>query len=389
MRPVFIAGCGLTAVGEHWERGLEQLAVDALQAAQADAPPARIQALYVANALAGDVAGQAQLGAALATAADLGPIEAWRVDAAGAGSGVALRLAYLAVASGAYDCVAVLGVEKVTDVLDGPLERALALSLDAATEAEQGLTLTGGWALLQQRYSHEHGYAPADFALFPVNAHQHGMKSAHAMYRFPITAAKVAGAAPVASPISLLDSSTVADGAAAIIVMAGGIAREGSQPAIRIAGSAVSTTRLSLASRPDPLWLAAAADSTAAALRAAGRTVQQIDVAEFSDQHGIVAALSLEANGFAPRGEAPRWAVDGRIAVGGELPLATAGGCKARGDTVGALGMYQIVELVAQLRGTAGANQVAGARTALAQCLGGLGATAATHILTRDDDGAS
>jgi acetyl-CoA C-acetyltransferase len=107
-------------------------------------------------------------------------------------------------------------------------------------------------------------------------------------------------------------------------------------------------------------------------------------VAELSDQHGIVAALSLEASGFAEPGSAPRWAGDGRIALGGDLPLATGGGCKARGDTVGALGLYQVVELVAQLRGTAGPNQVNGARTAFAQCLGGLGATAATHVLVRD-----
>ena len=64
------------------------------------------------------------------------------------------------------------------------------------------------------------------------------------------------------------------------------------------------------------------------------------------------------------------------------MPLATGGGCKARGDTVGANGVYQIVELVAQLRGQAGAAQVNSARVALAQCMGGIGATVATHILT-------
>jgi Acetyl-CoA acetyltransferase len=73
---------------------------------------------------------------------------------------------------------------------------------------------------------------------------------------------------------------------------------------------------------------------------------------------------------------------EGAITPKGRLPLATGGGCKARGDTVGASGVYQIVELVAQLRGQAGAAQVNGARVALAQCMGGIGATVATHILT-------
>lgn len=383
MRPVYIAGSGLTAVGEHWARSLESLGVEALQLAQRETPRARIQALYVANAL-GDMSGQAQLGAHLAAAAGLGLIEAWRVEASGASAGVALRQAYLAVASGAYDCVAVLGVEKVTDVLEGRLETALALGLDAATEGEQGLTLAAGWALLQRRYSHIHDYTPADFAAFPVNAHANAARTPHAMYRFAINAAKVAGASLVASPISLLDSATIADGAAAVILTAGGIPHEGHHPPIRLAGSTVATAPLALAAREDPLWLAAVAESTTSALRMAGLTHQQIDVADLSDQHGIVAALSLEAAGFTERGEAPRWAGDGRIGLAGELPLATAGGCKARGDTVGALGVYQVVELTAQLRGTAGANQVSDARAAFAQCLGGLGATAATQILVRE-----
>lgn len=384
MRPVYIIGAGQTPVAEHWDRTLEQLAVEALDAARGETNGATIQALYVANALGASLAGQAHLGAHLAAAARLGPIEAVAVDAAGASGGVALRQAYLAVASGAYDCAAVVGVEKVTDQLDRPLETALALALDGATEAEQGLTLAGGWALLQRRYSYVYGYAPADFALFPVNAHANGARSPNALYRFPITAAKVAAAAPIAAPISLLDSSTVADGAAAVILAASGIARELDAPRVRIAGSAVATAPLALAARPDPLWLDTAARSTDVALAMAGVSREQVDVADLSDQHGIVAALSLEASGFVERGQAPRWAADGTITREGRLPLATAGGCKARGDTVGALGVYQIVELVAQLRGAAKALQVADARVALAQCLGGLGATAATHILVRE-----
>ncbi len=384
MRPVYIIGTGQTPVGEHWDRSLERLAVDAFLPAHAAAQQVPIDALYVANALSASLAGQAHLGAHLAATLGLGPIEATRVEAAGATGGVALRQAYLAVASGAYDCVAVVGVEKITDVLDRPLEVALALGLDAATEADQGLTLTGGWALLQRRYSYQYGYDAADFAVFPVNAHANGARNSNAMYRFPTTAAKVVAAAPVAAPIGLLDSSTVADGAAVVILAGEGIARELAIPLVRIAGSAVSTTPLALTARPDPLWLAAAARSTEIALRQANVTRSTIQVADLSDQHAIVAALALEASGFAERGQAPRWAADGTITTAGRLPIATAGGCKARGDTAGALGVYQIVELTAQLQETAGANQVAGVRTALAQCLGGLGATAATHILVRD-----
>ncbi len=383
MRPVYIIGTGQTAVGEHWDRSAEQLALQALAAARADAAAPPIQALYVASALGGALTGQAQLGAQLAGGAGLGSIEAFAVEAAGASGGVALRQAFLAISSGQYDCVAVVGVEKVTDVLDDELERALSLGLDSTTEADQGLTLAAGWALLARRYCHEYGYDPAAFAPFPVNAHANAATNPAALYRFPITPAKVAAAGVVASPIGLLDSSTVADGAAAIILSSGGPALERAAR-LRVAGSAVATAPLALAARPDVLWLSAAAASATAALGQAGLAASAVQVAEISDQHGIVAALSLESSGFFERGTAPRWAADGALSRAGQLPVATLGGCKGRGDPVGALGVYQIVELAAQLRGAAGPNQVTGARVALAQCLGGLGATAATHILVRE-----
>lgn len=384
MRPVYIVGTGQTAIAEHWGKSLERLAVEALDQARAARANHPIQALYVANALGGNVAGQSHLGAHLAAAAGLGAVEALRIEAGGASGGVAVRQAYLAVASGLYDCVAVIGVEKVTDFLEGPVEAALALGLDTSMEAEQGLTLTGGWALLQQRYSYQYGYQASDFAAFPVNAHANAVHNRGALYRFPTTAAKVAAAAPIAAPIGLLDSSTVADGAAAIIIASGNIASELTMPLIRIAGSAVATAPLTLGARPDPLWLDAVQAATASVLNQAQIDRSTIDVADFSDQHGIVAALTLEAAGFVERGEAPRWATEGNIALSGALPLATGGGCKARGDAVGALGVYQMVELAAQLRGSAGGAQVKEARRAFALCLGGLGATAAAHILVRE-----
>jgi acetyl-CoA C-acetyltransferase len=95
-----------------------------------------------------------------------------------------------------------------------------------------------------------------------------------------------------------------------------------------------------------------------------------------------MAALSLEACGFAERGQGPRLALDGHIGPAGRLPIATRGGLKARGHPVGATGMYQIVEVVQQLRGEAGATQVPNQpRLGMAQNIGGSGATILTHIL--------
>ena len=108
---------------------------------------------------------------------------------------------------------------------------------------------------------------------------------------------------------------------------------------------------------------------------------KDIDIFELHDAFSIMSALSLEACGFAKRGQGPRLGLDGKIGPRGEIPIATLGGLKARGHPVGATGIYQIVEVVQQLRGEAGATQVDGARIGMAQNIGGSGATIITHIL--------
>jgi acetyl-CoA C-acetyltransferase len=113
----------------------------------------------------------------------------------------------------------------------------------------------------------------------------------------------------------------------------------------------------------------------------AGVTRDDIDVFELHDAFSIMSALSLEACGFAERGQAPRLGIDNEISPRGRVPVCTRGGLKARGHPVGATGMYQIVEVVQQLRGECGATQVDGARIGMAQNIGGSGATILTHIL--------
>jgi acetyl-CoA C-acetyltransferase len=238
--------------------------------------------------------------------------------------------------------------------------------------------------MLMRRYLHQYGYDADAFAPFPVNAHANGTANKGALYRFPINADKYRKATMIASPLNMLDCSSAADGAAAVLLASERVARELSGPAVRIAGSALAVDTLALHGRRDPLHLAAAQRSAAGALNMARMTTADMNVLELTDPHGIAAALALESCGFVPTGEAPRYAADGGIAPTGATPLATAGGYKARGDLGGASGVYQAVELVRQLHGVAGAAQVPGARVAFAQCLGGIGATAVTHVLVRE-----
>ena len=129
------------------------------------------------------------------------------------------------------------------------------------------------------------------------------------------------------------------------------------------------------------MFLNAAYESSKKAYEMAGVTTKDIDVFELHDAFSIMAALSLEACGFAERGKGVRLGLDNEINPKGLVPVCTRGGLKARGHPVGATGMYQIVEVVQQLRGECGETQVNGARVGMAQNIGGSGATIVTHIL--------
>ena len=112
-----------------------------------------------------------------------------------------------------------------------------------------------------------------------------------------------------------------------------------------------------------------------------GISLEQINFFEYHDAYTIYATLSLEAAGFAPRGAGWKLAGDGSVRLTGRIPCGTQGGLKARGNPGGATGVYQAVEAALQLRGQAGANQVAGAKYALIQSLGGPASVAVSHIL--------
>jgi acetyl-CoA C-acetyltransferase len=375
MRAIFIAGAGMTPVGEHWDNSLRELALDAVEAAQKDAPGLRPEALFVGNMLASELSHQAHLGALIADFAGMRGIEAATVEAAGASGGAALRQAVLAVGSGMVETALVVGVEKMTDKVGAAVPAAAATAADGDWEAAQGVTPTALAALIMRRYMHEHKVALKDFAGFSVNAHANAATNPNAMFRNAITAEAYAKAGMVSDPINVFDSAPDADGAAALIVAA--------VPArVRVAASTMATDALAVHDRPDMLTFEAARLSAARAYELAGIGPDEVDLFELHDAFTVFAALSLEAAGFAERGQGWRLA-GGEIALTGRIPISTFGGLKARGNPGGAAGVYQAAEVALQLRGEAGPNQVQDARWGMAQCLGGAGATAVTHIFER------
>ncbi len=382
MTNVSIIGIGKTEVGEHWDTSLRHLAWYAIEAALDDAATTAIDAIFVGNMLAGSLSHQDHLGALVADFAGMRGTEAVTVEAADASGGAAMRQAVLAVESGLVETALVVGVEKVTDATGAAVVTALASGLDADYEAVHGQTLAGAAALMMRRYLHEYGLSVDDFAGFSVNAHANGARNPLAMYRNQLRADRFASAPAVATPVTLFDMAPTGDGAAAIILTNRERAMDMAPQPVRVAGSALATDTIGLHDRRDLLWLGAAARSAAAALAQAGLTPADVDLFELHDSFTILAALSLEAAGFAARGEGWRLARDGEIGRSGRIPISTMGGLKARGHALGATGALQIVELVQQLRGQAGDCQVANARVGMAQNLAMTGATAATHVLT-------
>ncbi|MBE0682555.1 MAG: thiolase domain-containing protein [Anaerolineales bacterium] len=382
MRQVAILGIGQTKIDEHWNKSLREVGGEAAFAAMQDAGVEKVDSLFVGNMLSSMISGQNQLGAFFSDWIGLWKQEAVKIEAACGSGAAAFRSALMAVASGDVESALVVGVEKMTDKAGRDVTASLATAADADYEVEQGVTFVGINALVMRRYMHEFGWKHEDFAPFSINSHANAMHNPYARLHENINVEKYERSAMVATPINLMDASPIGDGAAAaVIVPAEKVMRK---PRILVVASASATDTIAVHSRKDPLFLQAAYLSSRRAYEMAGMAPADIDLFELHDAFSIMAVLSLEACGFAERGQGVRLGLDNRISLQGDLPVCTRGGLKARGHPVGATGMYQIVEVVQQLRGECGRTQVSGAKIGMAQNIGGSGATILTHILRND-----
>jgi len=383
MRKVAILGIGQIPVAEHWEKSLLVLAGEAIFAVLEDARRDSAEAIFVGNMLSGMLEKQEHLGTLVADWVGMRGAEAMKIEAACGSGAAAFRIGLMAVASGEIDSAIVVGVEKMTDSLPQETTAALATAADADWEIIHGLSFVGINALIMQRYMYEYSWQPADFAPFSINAHANAMHNPNARLHIPLTKERYLKSPMVSAPIKLMDASAIGDGAAAAFIVPATHLRRfnNGQPVITVTGSGAATDTLAVHDRRDPLWLSAAEKSARQAYSQANIGPGDIDVFELHDAFSIMAALSLEACGFAERGQGPRLGLNGDIQIGGRIPVTTRGGLKARGHPIGATGIYQIVEVVEQLRGQVEGTQVEGAKIGMAQNIGGSGATIITHIL--------
>jgi len=380
---VIIAGVGAVPVGEHWELSLENLAAKAMLAAMREGGVMRPQAMYVGNFQGSSISQQANLGARLASDIGLQGIETFTAEAAEASGAAALRMGYLAIKSGLVDSALVVGVEKYTDMVGPEVDAVIAQAADFDFESTQGLTPNGLAGMLMQRYLEQYQAPREAFSILPLLAHANAVHNPNAMYRKAIDLAAYQRAPLVCDPLNLYDVAPYADGAAALLLVSDKVLfRSRQTQPIKIASSVVAIDALALHDRPDSLAFNAAAQSVRKALQNANLDWDEMSFFELWDAASIFGILALEACGFAARGEGWRWLQENDLTPKGRLPLLTMGGNKARGFPLSAAGVYQAVEVVQQLRGQAGENQVPDARAAILQALGGPASTAITHIFT-------
>ena len=384
MREVAVLGIGQVKIGELWDQSLRGLAGVASLLALQDAGLDHVDSVFVGNMMSSSANHQQQLGAYLADWIGMRYSSALRIEAACSSGAAAFRSGVMAIASGQLESALALGVEKMTDSPGSEITFSLATAADADWELDQGLSFVSLNALVMQRYMHEYGWKKDDFAAFSINSHANAVHNPYARFHDPITLKDYQRSGMVADPINLMDASPIGDGAAAaILVPLENLGKKSTRPTIKIIASSAATDTISVHDREKPTWLKAVEVSSKQAYQQSGLKPHDIQVFELHDAFSIMAALSLEASGFAEPGKGPQLALDGEISPKGRIPISTRGGLKARGHPVGATGMYQIAEVVQQLRGECGETQVVNARIGMAQNIGGSGSNIISHILQR------
>lgn len=382
MREVAVIGIGLSRWGELWELSLRDIFVGAALKAIDDAGVDKIDSMYIGCMSGGLFAGQEHLASMLADYLGYGPIPATRVESACASGGLAVKMGYLEVASGASDIVLVGGVEKMTDVDGDEATYALGTAADQDFEGFQGVTFPGLYAMMARAHMNKYSTTSEELAHVAVKNHFHGSMNSMAQFPQKISVQAVLDSVMVADPLHILDCSPITDGAAALILCPLDLAKKlGKHRPVKIIGFGHSTDSIALHARKDLTAIPCVGRSAQAAFKMANKRSPDIHLAEVHDCFTIAEICILEELGFVEKGQGGKAAASGMTKLGGKIPVNTSGGLKSKGHPVGATGVAQVVEIVTQLRGNAGARQVANARIGLTQNMGGSGGSSVVHIL--------
>ena len=368
---VQIAGIGIHPFGRFDDRTVTDMGVTAVRSALADAGDPRIDAAFCGTAYSGVAAGHRVLGKLARTGIPIVDVEA------GCASGAAaLSLAAGGLRAGQYDSVLVFGMEKMPKGM-------IRSSFFEPWQEQAGLTPAPAYfALRAQRLMRDAGLTKDDLAAVVVKNRANGVHNPHAMFRKPVTADEVLASRVVCEPLHLWMLCSPNEGAAAVVLRRGtdGIQLRAACLRSHLPGSvlAESTPMAGIDDRGITPPSALAAND---AYEQAGIGPDDLDVVECQDTDAARELLTYEELQLCAPGEQAELLRSGAVELGGRRPVNPSGGLLSKGEPLGASAVGQVVELVLQLRGEAGARQVAGARTALAHTVG-RGANASAVILS-------
>lgn len=374
-----MVGAGKTRFGAFPDRDLRSLAVEAGQKCLENAglSPSQVEAFYLGNFAGPSFVGQNHLAPYVSNALGIHGVPATRIEAACASSGSAFFHAVSAVSAGLYEIAMVVGVEKMTSQQTPRVTEILASAGDCSGEIRAGSTFPSLFAMISRRYMHDFGAKRAHLGAVSVKNHANGALNPDAHLRKVITLEQALSGRPVADPLNVYDCSLISDGAAAVIVAAHDF---GEKP-VRVLGVAQASDYLALDQKSDITTFPAVKAAAEKAYEMAGVEAEDIEFAELHDCFTIAEIIALEDLGFVPRGQGGPCSASGYTARDGAKPVNASGGLKSKGHPVGATGVGQICDVVQQIRGEAGAMQLARHSLGLAQNLGGSGASCVVTIL--------
>ena len=387
MQKVRVVGAGMTRFGKYLDRGLRDLAEEAVRNAVQDAglDIQEIHAAYVSNSVAGLITGQEAIrGQVMLRHTGLMGVPIVNVENACASASTAFHLAWMAVASGMYDCALALGVEKLSDPDKAKSLRAFNSAVDVSELAAIEKQLGRGGAEAKDRslfmdlYLSMLNPAASDsqgavggitreqMALVSVKNHYHGSLNPYAQYREEVTLEEVLQSRQVVGPLTVLMCSPLGDGAAAALIVSDAFARSKGLKGPRVDASVLVSGR-----GDDHAMTPSIRRAAAQAYEMAGIGPEDVDMAEVHDAVAPAEITIYEDLRFCAPGDGSKLLEDGVTWLGGKLPVNTSGGLLARGHPIGATGLGQIVEVVWQLQGKAGKRQVENCKVGLTQNGGG------------------
>lgn len=357
MRDVSIYGVGTSGFGKQPQTTPYDLAWPAVREALADAGTDRVDAAYVGTAL-----GSLGTGPRLLRSLGVvdGPIVA--VENACASGTNAYHEAFEGIRHGRFETVLALGVEHMTSRISG------AMAPDPTDpEGRSGVVMLPRYAMMTQRYMAEYGVAIEDIAQVAVKNSYNGSLNPRAHHARALTLDEVLGSRMVADPVTLFQSCSISDGAAAAVL---GPPRQEERD-LKIRASSLVPGHLWDYRTDELLNLDIVRRASVEALRHAGCAVSDVDVFEVHDAFTIGEIIAVEALGLAEPGQGAALTASGQTALTGGHPVNPSGGLLSRGHPLGATGLAQIAEIAWQVRGDAAGRQVPGASLGLVETAGG------------------